>query len=155
MNLDETQKKKVSQWIEEGLKLSEIQKRIETELGVKLTYLDVRLLVDDLKLLPKDEPEETPVPAPEPEAPEDQLEEEPAAPLDNPSGVSVTVDTVARPGAIFSGSVTFSDGKAATWQLDQFGRLGLAPQQPGYKPSPADLQSFQMALQGELQKLGL
>ena len=32
--------------------------------------------------------------------------------------------------------------------------LGLSPKQPGYKPSPADLQAFQIELQEELQKLG-
>ncbi len=54
MNLDDTQRKQVSQWIAEGLKLSEIQSRLASELGVRLTYMDVRLLVDDLKLTPKD-----------------------------------------------------------------------------------------------------
>jgi hypothetical protein len=61
MNLDETQRKQVAAWIEEGLKLAEIQKRIETQWGIRPTYLDVRLLVDDLKLVPKDPP---PPPAP-------------------------------------------------------------------------------------------
>ena len=54
MNLDEGQRKKVSEWVNQGLKLSDIQGRIASELGVKLTYMDVRLLVDDLKLTPKD-----------------------------------------------------------------------------------------------------
>ena len=40
MNLDETQKKKVAAWIDEGLKLAEIQKRLETEFGLRVTYLD-------------------------------------------------------------------------------------------------------------------
>ena len=39
--------------------------------------------------------------------------------------------------------------------MDQMGRLGLAPKQQGYKPSPADLQSFQQGLEVELSKLGL
>ena len=56
MNLDETQKQKVTAWIGEGLKLADIQKRLETEFGLRVTYLDVRLLVDDLKLKPKDPP---------------------------------------------------------------------------------------------------
>src|SRR4051812_45370142 len=54
MNLDEAQRKKVAEWIAQGLKLSEIQTRITSELGVTMTYMDVRLLVDDLKLTPKD-----------------------------------------------------------------------------------------------------
>src|SRR5689334_12029302 len=55
MNLDEAQRKKVAAWIAEGLKLSEIQNRLASELDVRLTYMDVRLLVDDLKLTPKDQ----------------------------------------------------------------------------------------------------
>ena len=69
-------------------------------------------------------------------------------------GVSVKVANVARPGALVSGNVTFSDGNSAEWSLDQTGRLGLSPKQPGYKPSPADLEAFQLELQDALQKLG-
>ncbi|HTA31393.1 MAG TPA: hypothetical protein VK731_12955, partial [Candidatus Cybelea sp.] len=69
--------------------------------------------------------------------------------------VNVTVDQLARPGALVSGKVKFSDGKTAEWILDQAGRLGLVPAEKGYKPPAADVQEFQMALQQELQKLGL
>src|SRR5499427_5545267 len=62
MNLDEAQRKKVAAWIADGLKLSEIQNRLASDLGVRMTYMDVRLLVDDLKLTPKDV--EQPKPAP-------------------------------------------------------------------------------------------
>ena len=54
MDLDESQRKKVAEWVAEGLKLSEIQNRLQSELGVRMTYMEVRLLVDDLKLTPKD-----------------------------------------------------------------------------------------------------
>ena len=149
MNLDETQKKKVAAWIEEGLKLAEIQKRLETEFALRVTYLDVRLLVDDLKLKPKD-----PAPPPKPAAPADSKLG--VAPGDVPAGkVNVSVDQLARPGAMVSGKVTFSDGKSADWILDQTGRLGVVPGEKGYKPSPPDLQEFQVALQVELQKLGM
>jgi hypothetical protein len=147
MNLDEAQRKKVAAWIEEGLKLSDIQKRLEIDLGLRLTYLEVRLLVDDLKLKPKDPPPPL-KPAPKPE---DALLPPPAA----PGKVSVTVDQLARPGALVSGKVKFSDGKTAEWVLDQAGRLGLVPSDKGYKPPAADVQEFQIALQQELQKLGM
>jgi hypothetical protein len=42
MNLDEGQKRKVTEWIEQGLKLSEIQAKLGSELGVSMTYMDVR-----------------------------------------------------------------------------------------------------------------
>ena len=66
----------------------------------------------------------------------------------------MTVDQLARPGAIVSGKVTFSDGQTAEWYLDQAGRLGVVPKQQGYKPPVEDVQEFQMALQNELAKLG-
>jgi hypothetical protein len=151
MNLDETQRKKVVGWIDEGLKLSEIQKRLETECGLRVTYLDLRLLVDDLKLKPKD-----PAPPPKPPASPAPDVKSPLAPADTAAGrVSVSVDQLARPGAMVSGKVTFSDGKSAEWILDQSGRLGIVPGEKGYKPSAIDLQEFQVALQAELQKLGL
>ena len=59
MSLDAAQRTKVAEWIEQGLKLSEIQSRLASEMGVRLTYMEARLLVDDLKLTPKDaEPSE-------------------------------------------------------------------------------------------------
>ena len=51
--LNDEQKQKVSAWIADGVKLSDIQTRLESECGVRLTYMEVRLLVDDLKLIPK------------------------------------------------------------------------------------------------------
>ena len=151
MNLDETQQKKVAAWINEGLKLSDIQNRLETECCLRLTYLDVRLIVDDLKLKPKDPPAP---PKPAPSAPaESKLSLGPAE--TPPANIGVTVDQLTRPGALVSGKVKFSDGKSAEWILDQTGRLGLVPAEKGYKPSAADLQDFQIALQAELQKQGL
>jgi hypothetical protein len=149
MNLDEAQRQKVAGWIDEGLKLAEIQKRLETDFGLRVTYLDVRLLVDDLRLKPKDPPA-PPKPALPPELPA-----EPAPAASPMTGVSVTVDHLARPGTMVSGKVKFSDGKTAEWFLDQTGRLALAPAEKGYKPPAADLQDFQRALQNELGKMGL
>ena len=164
MNLDEGKKQKVAGWIEEGLKLAEIQKKLATEFGLTLTYMEVRLLVNDLKLMPKDPPPPPPKPlSPEPSAgaapagPEEDLAE-PFPDESAPAGagaVSVSVDRVARPGALVSGSVSFSDGNAAAWHLDQLGRLGIVPKTAGYRPTQPDLQAFQVELQTQLQKLGL
>jgi hypothetical protein len=160
MKLDNTQTAQVAQWIEQGAKLSEIQTRLASELGVKMTYMEVRFLVDDLKLVPKDpEPPKTPEPSPEksPLATKPVPEEEiapPPVPQAGTGTVSVTMDQIARPGALVSGKVKFSDGQAADWTLDQMGRLGLAAQQKGYRPSPADVEQFQIALQNELGKMG-
>lgn len=154
MKLDETQRQKVAAWIDEGLKISEIQTRLEKELGLRMTYLDVRLLVDELKLVPKDPtPPPTPKPAPAPEAEGELPQQEEEVP---PTGnVSVEVDQLTRPGALVSGKVTFSDGKSAAWFLDETGRLGISTAEKGYKPTATDVQLFQMELQKQLQKLGM
>jgi hypothetical protein len=152
MNLDETQRKQVTAWIAEGLKIAEIQKRIESEWGLRPTYLEVRLMVDDLKLVPKD-----PIPPPRPKTvapPAGKGEPDIPTPDLPPSKVRITVDQITRAGAMVSGKVVFGDGKKADWYLDQMGRLGLAPAEKGYKPTAADLQDFQIALQDELQRLG-
>jgi hypothetical protein len=164
MNLDEAQRTKVSQWISEGLKLSDIQNRLASEFGLRLTYMDVRLLVDDLKLTPKDiEPPKSatlgasaPSGGANPPAPAAKKAAggPPAQQANPPGGVSVQVDQLTRPGAVVSGKVTFSDGNTADWYFDQTGRLGLLPQQQGYRPPQADLQQFQAALDAELSKLG-
>jgi hypothetical protein len=161
MKLDEAQRTTVAGWIEQGLKLSEIQTKIANELGVTMTYMDVRFLIDDLKLQPKDAlPPASAVigPAKAPTA----AEATPSAPLapeasEAPAGlggVSVTVDQVARPGAMVSGRVNFSDGQGGAWLIDQMGRPGLVPDQQGYRPSPGDIAEFQMQLQNELARLG-
>ena len=149
MNLDDAQRKKVAEWIEAGLKLAEIQKRLESDFGLRPTYLDVRLLVDDLKLQPKDPPPPPPTTLGQPPVPEPLPE-----PV-TPGKVSVTVDQLARTGALVSGKARFSDGKNVEWFLDQTGRLGVVPTEKGYKPPAADLQEFQRILNDELQKLGL
>jgi hypothetical protein len=162
MNLDEGQRRKVAEWIEQGAKLSEIQTRIGKEFGISMTYMDVRFLIDDLKLKPKDvQPvapvaiaaakqasSATPAKAPASGAPGS----EPDAVLGG--GVSVTVDQIARPGAVVSGRVTFSDGKGGAWLIDQMGRPGLIPDQQGYRPSQTDIAQFQTKLQDELAKMG-
>jgi len=151
MNLTDEQRQRVTAWILQGAKLSEIQNRLMSEFNVKLTYMEVRLLVDDLKLTPKDpEPPKTEAAA------TDVKKVAPEKPVDAPktTGVAVTVDQLARPGAVVSGKVTFSDGQNADWYLDQMGRLGVVPAQQGYKPSATDVQQFQAALQNELAKMG-
>ena len=159
MNLTEEQRQRVTAWITQGAQLGEIQDRLATEFGLKLTYMDTRFLVDDLKLVPKDpeRPKEVEPPKPPLTAqPAPAQAAAPALPLPPAGGgkVSVTVDQIMRPGSLASGKVTFSDGQAADWYLDQMGRLGVVPKQTGYKPSAPDVQEFQMALQQEVAKLG-
>lgn len=169
MNLTDAQKQQVSQWLDQGLKVAEVQKKISAELGVSMTYMEVRFLLDDLRLKPKDpEPPKQPAPSsPIASASGAAPAAQPAAPTGSgpgailpeevPAGgcaVQLSVDALARPGTVVSGKVTFSDGQKAEWYLDQMGRPGLVPAQKGYRPSQGDIMEFQELLQMELQKMG-
>jgi hypothetical protein len=138
MSLTEDQRAAISKWIEEGASLSDIQKRLKEEFQLSLTYLETRLLADDLKLRLK-EPERPVEPPPLP------TPDKPASAPGNK--VSVTIDQITRPGAMVSGRTTFSDGQSAEWYLDQTGRLGLNPSTPGYRPSQQDVMDFQVELE--------
>jgi hypothetical protein len=178
MQLNEEQKRAISVWIEEGLTLAQIQDRLGKELDLRMTYMEARMLVDDLKLLPRESVVEAPKPAPVQEAAvganpgQGQLGQEPesgageelggadAAGADGseggmPGDVKVKVDALTRPGAMVSGSVTFSDGQSAGWYLDAMGRLGMVPPSPGYRPPQGEIQTFQMLLENELTKMGM
>jgi hypothetical protein len=72
------------------------------------------------------------------------------------SNVKVEVDKLSLiPGALASGTVTFSDGVTGKWIVDQYGRPGFTEiSQPGYRPSAADAQAFMQELSLALQKRG-
>jgi hypothetical protein len=84
------------------------------------------------------------------EEPADDLSAIPAG----ASNVKVEVDRLVRPGAVVSGSVTFSDGTTAKWALDQLGRLMLDSSKKGYQPPASDVQAFQQELSTQLQRQG-
>ncbi len=142
--MSEEQKAVLTNWIKEGLSLSDIQKRLESEFEIRLTYMDVRFLVDDLDLELQSEG---------PQFDEPKVE---SAPVGGPPGtVSVSLDKVSRPDALVSGQVTFSDGMSAQWHLDQMGRLSLNPKDAEYRPSQEDLQAFQTELSEAVKKAGM
>jgi hypothetical protein len=157
-DLNAEQKACVGSWVEEGMGLSDIQKRLKDDLDIGLTFMDVRFLVSDLKLQLKSEDKK------KPELDDTESDSHDTVPsdraFDNPDmlddegsvGVTVEVDKVVRPGAAASGSVTFRDGKKAGWHVDQFGQLGLVPPEEGYQPTEEDLQAFQMELRNAMQR---
>jgi hypothetical protein len=88
---------------------------------------------------------------------EEEFDEDPGeAPAGGGANVSVTVDKVTLiPGALASGTVTFSDGVTAKWLVDQYGRPGFTEvSKPGYRPTPDDGQAFMQELSLQLQKRG-
>ncbi len=139
------QKAEISRWVAEGMGLSEVQKKINSDFGIVMTYMDVRFLVDDLELELVDK-EEAKSPA-SPSA-DDSLSSNDD--LTGKGGVRLELDAVTPPGAMASGSVVFSDGESKKWTIDQFGRLGLSGGTEGYKPSDEDVMEFQKQLESSL-----
>lgn len=182
MALTPEQTSAVATWVTAGDNLSTVQKKLQSEFGISMTYMDVRFLVDDLDLSLKDKPapkgdvndvsksapakpKAPAAPAPAPSAaqapgasgaaPADDDIEDDAVPAGLGS-VSVEVDNVTLiPGAIASGSVTFSDGVTGKWIVDNTGRPGFTEiSQPGYRPTPQDGQEFINQLSAALQQKG-
>ncbi len=147
--LTKEQISKVSQWVAEGASLSVIQGKISTELGIPMTFLDVRFLVDDLNLTLQEKEE--------PKKPEEVVaatDEALPAETATAGGVRVEVDTICRPGTMVSGNVTFSDNQKADWYLDMEGRPGLVPRTQGYRPTQNDIMDFQQKLDAALRQSG-
>ncbi len=177
MSLSVEQTQAVAQWVRDGASLSDVQKRIQDEFKLSLTYMDVRFLVDDLDVTlvdpaPKadasDVSKAPPPPRPAAAAADTGTPDADNAPMAEddfaddealPLGGSVTVDVdnvTLIPGAMASGSVTFSDGVTGKWIVDNYGRPGFTEvSQDGYRPSPEDAQAFMQELSLALRKKGM
>jgi len=128
-----------------------VQQRLSDEFGIRLTYMEARLLVDDLSLVPqeKEEPKEE-------KKADDEAESAGAGDAGAArGGVRVSVDQIVKPGAMLSGSVTFSDGVTAEWYIDGLGQFGLVPPTKGYRPKQEDLVAFREQLERELSRQGI
>ena len=151
MDLSAEQKQILAQKLASGAGVSEIQKIINHDFKIPMTYMETRFLIDDLDLEIVDPKANQPEAAPA--SLEDGLSEDDFPADDFPLGdgsVQVEVDRIKRPGAALSGTVTFSDGEKAQWYVDPYGRLGLDTDTQGYRPSPEDIQAFQIELQNQI-----
>lgn len=148
-DLSSEQVEMVKKWVAEGAQMADLQKRLKDDFGFNVTYMDTRFLALDLALNFQVDEEESEGPN-DIENPEAQEEVDLGPLVQDEEAVTVTLDQVARPGAMVSGTVTFSDGMKALWLIDEMGRPSIDPDQPGYQPSEADLVSFQAELKGLL-----
>lgn len=148
-DLSSDQVEMVKEWVAEGAQMADLQKRLKDDFGFNVTYMDTRFLSLDLALNFQVDEEESEGPN-DIENPEAQEEVDLEPLVQDGETVTVTLDQVARPGAMVSGTVTFSDGMKALWLIDEMGRPSIDPDQPGYQPSEADLVSFQAELKGLL-----
>ena len=148
-DLSSEQVEMVKEWVAEGAQMADLQKRLKDDFGFNVTYMDTRFLSLDLALNFQVDEEESEG-ANDIENPEAQEEVDLEPLVQDKETVTVTLDQVARPGAMVSGTVTFSDGMKALWLIDEMGRPSIDPDQPGYQPSEADLVTFQAELKGLL-----
>ena len=167
MSLKPEQTAEVATWVRDGATLSDVQKRIDADFKITMTYMDVRFLVDDLDLTlidqaPKpDASDVTKAPPPPAAAADAPAPGGESAPADGETpavgGVTLEVDhAVLIPGAIASGSVTFSDGVTGKWMVDHQGRPGFTEvSQEDYRPSPEDAESFMQELGAALRAKGM
>ena len=144
-DLSEDQIETIRKWVAEGAQMAEVQKRLNEEFGFKVTYMDTRFLSLDLDLQFESQDEDGEAEAPAPSALVGGGDTAAGVPPEA-GGVSATLDEVARPGAMVSGTVTFSDGVKGMWLIDEMGRPSIDPDQPGYQPSESDLVAFQEKL---------
>ena len=156
----------------EGNSLSKIQDML-AEQGVKMTFMELRLIASEIETTFWKQAEPEPEPAPEAEkqdaaapageadglpvddAGAEQLPPDDAAPADAPAAddgkaaprgrTTVTIDQLARPGFLATGGVSFGSGASGNWCLDQMGRLMFEKLEG--KPDRQDLQEFQLELQ--------
>ena len=165
MDITDEQKNKITEWVRQGEDLSHIQSLLKDELNINITYVETRFLLADLGLEPDDEEEEeqevtaeveeSSIPVDEADSPADEIPPPVDQEIDGGGNVAVTVDSLMKPGAVISGKVTFSDGEAASWLIDQMGQLRLDPETENYRPSAEDIQKFQMELQKAASSQGL
>ena len=158
--------------LNEGISLSDVQKLLDSEYGLKLTYFELRMIASTLEINwssqekkhttdisqaakteparpPEMKPLEPPAPQEEDEEVEDEADEE-AAPGEG--GTKITMDDEPIPGAVMSGHVTFASGAAGKWVFSRMGQLGLSELDEGSaKPTQEDFMLFQQELQAMIQ----
>lgn len=135
--LSPEQVQSIRDWAEEGFDLNAIQKNLHEKLGLKLTFMDTRFLLQDLDIHLRQ-----PEPAPQPE----QSEME-AAPAPSPllGKTQVSVDEVTPPHALIAGKVLFKSGAQGVWDIDRTGRINWDATRG--EPTADDLREFETELQ--------
>lgn len=140
--LSPEQVQSIRDWAEEGLDLNAIQKKLHEDLGIKLTFMDTRFLLQDLDIHIKH-----PEPAPQAEQPGDASGAM-ALPASLLGKTQVTVDEVTPPHALMAGKVHFRSGAQGVWDIDRTGRINWDATLG--EPTAEDLREFETELQSVL-----
>ncbi|MBR6372132.1 MAG: hypothetical protein IKS20_03025 [Victivallales bacterium] len=153
------------------MSLSDVQHALSEELGIRMTYLDLRMLAATLPVEWEKQDKKVAKPAPVEETPqaeeaeeaetdeaEDEAETEEAESEeeggdDELPDTVLTLDDTPMPGAALSGTVRFMSGISCGWFMDRMGRLGFnLPDDAKEQPTDDDVQAFQVELQKMMQK---
>lgn len=162
-NLTPEQKQLITQWVEDGLDLNAIQKRLNEECALQLTFMDTRFLLLDLGLEIKTAPQkESPAPVspamagavpPAASIPPLPAQQSPltGAPLtdnDLPHGnLDLALDEVTPPGMVVSGKVKFPSGAYGQWFVDSQYRVGIDPSPASPEPTEKDMMIFEREIE--------
>lgn len=160
--------------LNEGVSLSDVQKMLAQDYNIRMTYLELRLLADDLAVNweKHDKPKPTPAPEEQAKTPEEDAESfDDAEDLDDdedfeeeaeaeeeeeeaaePGATKVTIDPAPRPGMILSGMVRFASGIRAGWMMNRMGQLSLDLPDDDTQPTQEDIQGFQEELRRVMQR---
>lgn len=141
------QKSDIANWVAGGADLSLVQKRLQGEHEISISYMETRFLVSDLGLTIQEETE-APKTKDEEEKEEVEQTQQLASGATTPaSNLVVLVDEDPIPGCMISGVVQFSDGEKGMWYVTEDGRPGLECDTKDYQPGGEDIQNFQLKLQ--------
>ena len=148
MNKEEI-KKIVASLLNKGISLSDIQKQLQSEYQLRMTFLDLRLIASEIEAVDwskqKSEIEAKKAEEKAKEEAEKKALENNEERAETEGKTIVEISKLTRPGAIANGSVKFASGAKADWILDQYGRLGL--DKPEGEPTQEDIKEFQTELQ--------
>ncbi len=147
--VNEQQLAAIKTWAAGKVDLNGIQKKLQSEFGLHLTYMEVRFLMLDhgIELVTETEKEGTPA-ASSPDAQQQATQETP--PVEQGGKVRVELDDLQLPGTLLSGKAHFPGGAEGAWQIDQLGRFGWS--QLSGTPSADEMQSFQQELTAMLRR---
>ncbi len=153
-------KKIVSEYLNQGISLSDILKKLDTDHAYKTSFMELRLLaasLEDIKWesLPGEKSAKAAVKEKSASGDVEHIEEDDEEEKEISSdksewsqGTVVEINKLVRPGSVLSGSVKFASGASAEWVLDQAGRLMF--EKAKGKPTQEDLKEFQMELQRKI-----
>lgn len=141
--MDENElKTTVAQLLADDIKLNDIQKILRNEHNHTITFMDLRILSADLQVnWAKFDPKA--------EEPEEEVKTSPKE-LTAVEQTIVEVSKIQRPGAMFSGTVTFLSGLKGEWFVDQQGQLGVQVEDESQQPSDDEMADFQQTLRAQL-----